>query len=457
MSAAFPPDRTSVPYRSGRSGRGSSVNVVELRAVRAWHPNPSKADANELVCPVYDTLSENELERFSHRSFNAAGFVPRPKSLPLDRFVRNAVGHLGAALRAGAYIADERPGLYVYGIRYVPPPDILETIEPAERRAEYLLLGLVGCLDFGRIAHGEVALHERVFDDRVDERVALTDATGMSFAPILAGYHLPDHHLNERLEALLGLDRRGLSFEGSVPPLIEATLDGTTHRLWRIDSPRDVEELQGIARALRLLILDGHHRFTAAARRFHAGRASFPLTMLVDGTDRALRVLPWHRVVPASVAAPSELQAGARREFSDVVDLDAAPTPEAALGRLRAMHRAGHRGFLLSDGQTWSEVRGPASDDVGADFDLLHEFLEGRQGIDPHEMVFVRSPRLALESVRSEGGKAPAGTALLLPPLTEKGIEERAFGRGTVMAHKSTMFLPKVAEGMIFAPADGRG
>jgi hypothetical protein len=431
--------------------------VVELTPVRAWHPNSAKADPNELVCPVYDTLSETELERFSHLPFNAAGFVPRPRDLPLDQFVLRSVGRLGEALRAGVYVVDERPSLYVYGIRYIPPPDILEIIEPAERRAEYLLLGLVGCLEFGRIAHGEVALHERVFDDRVDERVALTEATGMSFAPILTGYHMPDHHLNERLEALLGLDRRGLSFEGSVPPIVEATLEGTTHRLWRIDDPSAVVELLEIVRALRLLVLDGHHRFTAAARRHHAGRPSAPLAMLVDGQDRALRVLPWHRVVPASATAPSALFAAARRAFEPVLEVEGAPTVELAIGRLSAMYRAGHRGFLATDGRTLLEVRGPPSDDVGADFDELHGFLEDRLGLDPHEMQFVRSPRQALERVAAAGSGTGQGTALLLPPLTEQGIEERAFGRGRVMAHKSTMFLPKVAEGMIFAPADGHG
>jgi len=179
--------------------------------------------------------------------------------------------------------------------------------------------------------------------------------------------------------------------------------------------------------------------------------------MLVDGQDRALRVLPWHRVVPAPVTAPSALFTAARRAFEPVLEVEGTPTVELAIGRLRAMHRAGHRGFLATDGRTLLEVRGPSSDDVGADFDQLHGFLEDRLGLDPHEMQFVRSPRQALERVGSEGAGAGLGTALLLPPLTERGIEERAFGQGRVMAHKSTMFLPKVAEGMIFAPADGRG
>jgi hypothetical protein len=430
--------------------------LVELAPVRAWHANPRAVDPDRLVCPVYDTLSDQELERRSEFPHNAATFVPRPSGLPLDRFLPTAAGRLAAAIEAGAYVRDERPSLYVYAIRYVPPADILETIDPAERRPEYLLLGLVGCLDFGTIAHGAVALHERTFADRVEERVALTDATGMSFAPIMAGYHRPDHRLNDHLERLLGLDRRGLSFEGTVPPVAEASLDGSTHRLWQVDDPGAIADLQAIVRDLRLLILDGHHRFTAAAHRYHAGRPSAPLVMLVDGQDRALRVLPWHRVVPASVRSRADLLSEARREFADVSSDPAPASPESAIRRLAEMHRDRRRGFLLVDGRTLYEVDGPPSDDVGADFDLLHDLLERRLGIDPHAVRFVRSPRRALED--AAGGTDPnGGTAFLLPALTELGIEKRAFERGEVMAHKSTMFLPKVAEGVIFAPADGRG
>jgi uncharacterized protein (DUF1015 family) len=436
---------------------GDSEAVVDLDPVRAWHPNPEVVPTDQLVCPVYDTLSDEELRRYAGHPYNAARFVPRPRELPLEEFVASAVGRLGEALRSRAYVRDDRPAYYVYGIRYVPPPDILETIEPAERRAEYLLLGLVGAIDLQHLAHATVALHERTFADRVAERVSLTDATGMNFAPIMLGYHLPDHRLNDRLERLLGLDRRGLSFEGSVPPVAEAVLDGTTHRLWKIDGPEAIEAIRSLVRPLRLLVLDGHHRFTAAAKRQHEGLRSAPLSMLVDGQDRALRVLPWHRVLPGDVQSLGELVRAARSNFPSVSRLAVPASPAATIDHLRSMHRTGRRGFLASDGEDVYEIQGASSADVGADFDLLHAFLEERLGIDPHELEFVRSPRAAFERIRPASDSGPVGSALLLPPLTEQGIEDRAFGAAAVMAHKSTMFLPKVAEGMIFAPADGTG
>ena len=429
--------------------------MVDLRPARAWHPNPSRASPDALVCPVYDTLSEVEQERYASASpFNAAGFVPRPRSVELASFLERARIQLQRAKESEAYVQDPRPSYYVYGIRYVPPADILEALDPSQRRPEYLLLGLVGAIDLDRLGHGEVALHERTFPDRVLERVALTDATGMTFAPILAGYHDPEHRLNGRLERALGLDRRGLAFEGNVAPVAEARLGPTLHRLWRIEAPDQVAALRAEVAPLRLLILDGHHRFAAAARRTYEGRPTAPLVMIVDSADRALQLLPWHRIVPAEVVPYPRLVEAAGTHFREVRGAAEATEVTGALDRLRALRRRDDRGFLMVSGGRAVEVVGTPSRDAGADFDQLHAFLDETLEVARDRIRFVRSPREALDAVRA-APPAASDTAVLLPPLDARGVEARAFERGEVMAEKSTMFLPKVAEGILFAPADG--
>lgn len=422
--------------------------------MRAFHPDPRAFDPNRLVCPVYDTLSEAELARYSTSPYNAARFVPRPHALPLDAFLASATHCLADAIRAGAYVRDDRAAFYVYGIQYAPPPDVLETLAADQRREQYLLLGLVGALGITENDSGQIAPHERTFADRVDERVALTEVTKMNFAPIMAGYHRSGHRLNDRLEHELGIDRRRLSFAGPVAPIVEATLGGSTHRLWRLDDPSFVEEIAREVGPYRLLILDGHHRFASAVARRGAGRASFPLTMLVDGQDRALQLLPWHRVLPERFARFETLLAEARREFPTVVEGSRPPSIESVLDQLRRMHEHRHRGFLMVNRAHLWEVRGAPGDDGGADFDLLHTFLETRLGIGPHSLRFVRSPREAFDQLTHTDGTSEGPTAFLLPALRARAVEERAFARRVVMAQKSTMFLPKVAEGMLFAPAD---
>jgi uncharacterized protein (DUF1015 family) len=428
--------------------------VVELLPVRAYHPAESRAEG--LVSPVYDTLSDADFLRFSANPYNASTFVARPSSVLLEEFLRRAPERIAGALRAKAYVQDQDAALYVYGIRYLPPPDIVETLPPESRRTGYLLLGLVGALDLARTPESSVAPHERAFPDRVEERVRLTGVTGMTFAPIMAGYTLPGHSINDFLERTLGLHRRSLSLEGTVAPIVRSTLDGTEHRLWRLTDPTVLKALARMLEPLRILILDGHHRYAAARELLRRGQpGSSPLVMLVESRDRALQLLPWHRTLASASVSLDELADRAGSRFAAVEPLGSHVSLESLLAMLVQMSQQDERGFLaVGPTRAWKFV-GPPSSDGGYDFDLLHSFLEEEFRRDPREFGIFRSPRQAVEAIRTEGSRWAGGVALLLPGLHLEAIEERAFTTGRPMAHKSTMFLPKVAEGVLFAAARG--
>ncbi|MCI4353632.1 MAG: DUF1015 domain-containing protein [Thermoplasmata archaeon] len=425
--------------------------MVELLPFRAYHP--ADPAASELISPVYDTLSDAELRRFSRTPHNAAGFVARPSTLTLAEFLQKAPDRLRSAFRAGAYVQDSKAALYVYGIRYSPPPDVLEALPPDSRRSEYLLLGLVGALDLTRTPEDLIARHEDAFPERIEERVRLTEATGMHFAPIMAGYTLPSHAINDLLEKCLGLDRRGMSLEGTAAPLVRATLDGTEHRLWRLEDPDVGGQLARMLAPLRILILDGHHRYGAARTLFHRDRpGSSPLVMLVESRDRALHLLPWHRAVAPGTVSTEALVARAGSRFVSVRPLASAASIPELIEELGRMSRRNFRGFLaVGPAGVWA-FRGTDSADGGYDFDLLHGYLTEEFHGDPHDFGVFRSPRQAIEAIQSPSGGWSGGVAFLLPRLREEAIEERAFSSGRVMAHKSTMFIPKVAEGVLFAP-----
>jgi len=426
--------------------------MVELIPVRAYHP--TNRNASDLVSPVYDTLSDADLGRFSKNPHNAAAFVARPSSVKLEEFLRQAPERLRKALAAEAYVQDPQESLYVYGIRYTPPPDIVEALPAEGRRAEYLLLGLIGALDLTRTPESAIARHENAFAERIEERVRLTEATGMTFAPIMAGYTLPSHAINDLLEKTLGLHRRSMSLEGTATPLVQATLDGNEHRLWRLDDERVRTEVTRLLAPLRILILDGHHRYGAARELLRRGQpGSSPLVMLVESRDRALQLLPWHRALVAGAPSVDDLPARAGSRFVSVEPLEPAISVDALINELGRMTRQHERGFLAVGTSNVWRFRGPDSTDGGYDFDLLHRYLGEEFGRDPHDFGVFRSPRQAVEAVRGPGSPWSGGIAFLLPRLREEAIEERAFATGRVMAHKSTMFLPKVAEGVVFASA----
>jgi hypothetical protein len=426
--------------------------MVELVPVRAYHPADPQAAG--LLSPVYDTMSDTELLRFSKTPYNASAFVARPSTMAVEEFLRQAPARLHVALRAHAYVQDSRESLYAYGIRYTPPSDILEAIPPDSRRAEYLLLGLVGRLDLTRVPESGIARHEDAFSDRVEERVRITEATGMTFAPIMAGYTLPSHSINDLLEKTLGLHRRSLSMEGTVTPIVRAQIDATEHRLWRIENEEVRSRIDELLAPLRIMILDGHHRYAAARellRRQQPGSA--PLVMLVESRDRALQLLPWHRALAAGTVSLGELKARAGARFTSVEPLGTGLTVEAIVAELERMTRHRERGFLAVDGSGAWRFVGPEDSDGGFDYDLLHGYLEQEFHRDPHEFGVFRSPRQSLDAVRNPGTLWSGGVAFLLPGLHQEAIEERAFQTGRMMARKSTMFLPKVAEGVLFASA----
>jgi Protein of unknown function (DUF1015) len=427
--------------------------MVELTPVRAYHPADPKAAG--LLSPVYDTMSDAELLRYSNEPYNASTFVARPTTMAVDDFLRVAPTRLHDALRAHAYVQDSRPTLYAYGIRYSPPPDILEVIPVESRRAEYLLLGLVGRLDLSRVPESSIARHEDAFSDRVDERVKVTEATEMTFAPIMAGYTLPNHSINDLLEHTLGLHRRTLSMEGTTTPLVRAQIDGTEHRLWRIENEEVQAKIGELLAPLRIMVLDGHHRYAAAREQIRRNRpGASPLVMLVESRDRALRLLPWHRALAAGTVSTGELKARVGARFASVEPVGAGLTVEGVVAELDRMTRQRERGFLAVDGSNAWRFRGPASPDGGFDYDLLHGYLEQEFHRDPHDFGVFRSPRHALDAIRNPGSPWLGGVAFLLPGLHQEAIEERAFRTGRMMARKSTMFLPKVAEGVLFASAE---
>ncbi len=414
--------------------------------MKAWHPNPSGFRPSELVSPVYDTLGFEEHQKLDRLPYNAATFTSRRSDLSGPDFLRAAAESLERALAARAYVQDPSEGFYVYAIEYRPEEDILEAIAPGERRPGYMLLGLVGSLSMDRPE--EIALHERTFSDRVEERVSLTQVTGKHFAPVMAGYTLESHAINDRIEEILGVDRRNLSFRPKVPPLVEAQVNGSTHRLWQISDPSTVRELRGLLADRRLVILDGHHRFTAFTRLRERGRKVRPLTMLVEAHDRALLLLPWHRVVPPTQAPSGRILEGLRARFPSVTRGGENLTIPGIMETLRELRARQKTGFVVWEHGSSHLVEGSPLNSEGDDYRMLHEFLEGDLHLDPGAFSFVRSPGRALSEAKGNDG-----TAFLLPPLSMEGVEKEAFS-GHFMAQKSTMFLPKVAEGLIFAPAD---
>jgi uncharacterized protein (DUF1015 family) len=86
-------------------------------------------------------------------------------------------------------------------------------------------------------------------------------------------------------------------------PTVEVTDgDGNRHRLWQLDDPAAIIEVQRAVAAQSLYIADGHHRYTTAlAYRKETGRTDGPenyvMMYLCPKEDAGLTILPTHRLI----------------------------------------------------------------------------------------------------------------------------------------------------------------
>lgn len=371
-----------------------------LKPFRALRYDPGRAGPlDELVSPPHDVMTPELRERLlAASSWNAVRLV-RPET------VADAAHDLAAWRSKGILVRDDDPALWILEETFTGPDSVERT-----RR------GLVARVRLEPYSEGGVLPHERTFEASTRARLELLRTTRAKLSPILLLH----------------------AGEGPSPPVgepdLEATLDGTTSRLWRLDEPGVVETVTAGARR-PLVIADGHHRYEAA-RRYHeeegTDETSHVLAVLVSRDDSGLVVFPTHRV-----AAEEPVFNGGFREtevpggaIEGLERLAALPRDRAAFVVLRA------GGAFLAEGD-------PTGDPV-ADLDAT---AVDRVTRGPVEFT----PDAADAEAAVVRGTAAA--AFLVRPPTVDQIEAVALA-GETMPQKSTYFFPKLLAGLVFSPFD---
>lgn len=345
-----------------------------------------------------------------------------------------AVRTLRRWLAEGALVADPEPALYVY----------------EERSAHTLQRGLIGALDVRPGPARAVLPHEDVFPGPVQDRLRLMSTTRANLEPIFLVYEgggpastIVDEVADE------------------AKPIVDLTVDGVTHRLWRIDDPSVQAVIAADLRNRRALIADGHHRY-ASYRALQAaqngpGPWDHGLALLVDSKRYPPALGAIHRVLPG---LPPEQAVSLAREAFQVRDLgdrlpDALEALAASAGT--AFLIGGGAGFhLLTDPDPiqLAEVMPP---DHSADWRRLDTavldrlLIERRWRIteDEHTVDIVHHDASgAVERARRAGG-----TAVIVNPLRIEHVLAVA-AQGERVPRKSTSFSPKPRTGLLLRLVD---
>ena len=340
---------------------------------------------------------------------------------PASRYARAA--HLLADWEErGVLVRSSEPRYFVYEMTYTAP------VVDAPGGPACVIRGLLCAMDLEPWG-GSIVPHEGTMDGPIQDRLRLLRATRTHVSAV---YGLIDGPC-EPLASLLGAAARR--------PAPYATVDeqGVTHRMWPL-APTD--DVGAWIAPMRLLIADGHHRYTTALSyrdERHAAEGAGPwdriLTLIVDAGSVDVPVLPFHRLQTAGAMPAAQERDGERPEGAtealaacsddEVVVVTVRRTPGAEI-RYDRMHLTG----------------GPPA--VRA----LHEEILDRRA-PAGSLRFVADAGAAIEAVRS--GEAVG--AYLLPPTTPARIRA-VIERGERLPQKSTYFWPKPRTGMVMMPLD---
>jgi uncharacterized protein (DUF1015 family) len=393
-----------------------------------------------VTAPPYDSISaENERRLHSASPHNVVRLI-LGRDEPGDDDQENKYTRASRLLREwrdqGALAETDGPSWFLYELRFA--------FQGADRR----IRGVVAAVDIEPLG-GAVVPHERTLPGPIADRMQLLRTVRANLSPVYALWRGPTATLAEIFDEV-ARDRP--------PDRAVSDEQGVEHRMWELpagtargEAEAPWDRIERDLAAERLLIADGHHRYSVAQAFREEMRAEHGpgpwdrmMMLLVDAAIEDPPVLPIHRVVLNGDAGGLALEVPARLE----IPASSAAVPAHAR---RVRDLAEVLAALDDDALVYGSAtrEGP---------DVVHRVahLDG----DPpvvcalHEQVlgdaalrFMPDAAAAEEAVRL--GDSPA--AYFLPP-THVGRIRAVIERGDTLPQKSTYFWPKPRTGMVIRP-----
>ena len=384
----------------------------------------ARADrVSDIVAPQHDaipqggryTFAEDRPDSFVNVTLSM-GDSPDP-SPSRSELAERAADHFAGMMERGLFEALASRAFFLYE---------LDT-------GQHRQLGIVGAVPVSCVAEGRVIGHEGTIAARVADLVGFLRTARLASSPVALAFEA-DRDQRRLMQRLV-----------SRHPIRDFTgMDGVRQRLWMVDDPADLVEVEeATARIGAMYITDGHHRVAAASKE-GVGPGWF-LAILFPADD--LNALEYNRLVRLDRVPPAEHVIRSLGPDWEVTELGPAGGVES-LPRIR-----GELAMLL--GGVWHRLsfRGERPEDpVGSlDVSLLHDRILGPVfGVRSYE-----DPRISFVVGGESPGRMerhamayPGGVGFGMHPAQVEEIMVVA-DAGRLMPPKSTWFTPKPRSGLV--------
>ena len=403
--------------------------MAVIRPFRALHPTVKSAA--DVASVPYDVVSTDEARRlvlnnplsFLHVSRAEVGLSAGVHPYSAEVYERASL-NLARLQTAAPLVLDEKPSLYLYGLR----------------TDQHEQIGLAGCFSLDEYDAGIVKRHERTRPDKEDDRTNHMVTVGAQTGIVFLTYR-SDAAVDAVIERCSDQD-----------PLLDIVApDEVRHTIWRLSADDARDAVRSFARVRAVYIADGHHRIASAARARQELPSSDPEAEVrfflgVAFPDVQTRILPYNRTVADLADQTPEAFLDLLRTQFTVKRSDTSVPPKGSV----AMYLQG-RWWSIDFGLVRERMplgSPVAKLDVAVLQDRLMEPLLGITDIrtDPR-VTFIgggRGTDALVQSVDS-GEAAVAFSLAAVTPAELLDISDA----GEMMPPKSTWFEPKLRDGLL--------
>jgi uncharacterized protein (DUF1015 family) len=393
--------------------------MVTIKPFRGWIYDEKKVgQISKVAAPPHDVISDDEYAELMTRSEHNIAKILLP---PNDDY-NGAAKSLKELAANGIIKQDAKPCYYAYEQEF-------KRRVKTERR-----LGFVALIKATPLGE-EVLPHELTFPDRVADRYNLLSAANAELCPVF-GLFSGDGKIKKILE------------KGREDPLFEFTDDkGVVNRIWRVE---DAGEITKAFKDKKVIIADGHHRYTAAAQYAKSGKGGFTMIYLADIEDPAVKILPTHRLIKRPRFDIYDFLKRASEMF-DVAEVGSIDELESELEK-HGKHSFGvhtkktsHILKLKNPHTINALISEGSSEKKRLDVSVLHGIIlkqfvtlgDGPISYSKHQDDVIR--------LINDGSH---DVAFLLPHMHVREVVTIS-ENGEVMPHKSTYFYPKPMAGVV--------